>query len=129
MHGKEWRKKLPCIKDLLPFGTAAGMETLRVIYTFLALSTQWMSSPSRKWRHGISSRFHLVVFVFAVPKSRRELEGKGSPRFPAPMVESFSVDLPPAIESCWTELRLKFCQTSATELLCGNVGSAFRWLH
>ena len=32
--------------------------------TFLALSTQCMSSPSRKWERGV--RFHLVVFVFGV---------------------------------------------------------------
>ena len=30
-------------------------------HTFLALSTQWMSSPSRKWRRGVSPRFHLTV--------------------------------------------------------------------
>ena len=32
----------------------------------------------------------------------REMEGKGSPRLPTPMVESVSADLP-AIKSYWTE--------------------------
>ena len=35
-------------------------------HTFLVLSTQWMSPPSRKWGPGISPRIHLVVFVFGV---------------------------------------------------------------
>ena len=33
------------------------------IHMYLALSTQWMSSSSRKW---VSPRYHLVVFVFGV---------------------------------------------------------------
>ena len=37
-----------------------------VIHTFLALSTHWMSSPSRQWRRGVSPRFYLVIFVYGV---------------------------------------------------------------
>ena len=32
-----------------------------IIHGFLALSIQWMSSPSRKWGLGVTPRFHLVV--------------------------------------------------------------------
>ena len=42
-----------------------------ISHTFLALSTQWVSSsPSRKWRRGASPRFHLIVYclVFGVSK-------------------------------------------------------------
>ena len=98
-----------------------------IIYTFLALSAQWMSSPSGKWERGVSPRFHVVVFVFGVPKSR-ELGNRGSPRFPTPMVESFSADPLPAIESYLTESHLEFCQTSTTGLLCESKWNAFRWL-
>ena len=34
---------------------------LTVSHTFLALSTQWMNSPSRRWRRGVSPRFHLII--------------------------------------------------------------------
>ena len=30
-------------------------------HTFLALSTQWMSFPSRKWRRGVSPRYCLIL--------------------------------------------------------------------
>ena len=44
-------------------------------HTFLALSTQWMSSPSRKWRLGVSSRFHLTVLCLVwVKRIRRQGE-------------------------------------------------------
>ena len=42
----------------------------------------------------------------------KELGGRGSTRVPTPMVESFSQDFLPAIESYWTESHLDFCQTS-----------------
>ena len=56
----------------------------------------------------------------------KELGGRGSTRFPTSMVESFSADFLPAIESYWTESHLEFCQTSTTELLCENMWSVFR---
>ena len=37
----------------------------------------------------------------------RELAGKGSPRFPTPMMESFSADLLPTIKSYWGESHLE----------------------
>ena len=46
-----------------------------ISHSFLALSTQWMSSPSRKWGCGVSPRFHLIVFVFGVNKRIRR-QGK-----------------------------------------------------
>ena len=51
-----------------------------------------------------------------------------SARFSARMVESFSADFLPAIESYWTESHLEFCQTSTTELLCEKMCSLFRRL-
>ena len=36
------------------------------IHMFLALSTQWMSSVSRKWGSVVRLWFHLVVFVLGV---------------------------------------------------------------
>ena len=50
-----------------------------IIHTFLALSTLWMSSPSRKWRLGVSPWFHLVALVFGVDEEK--WGGRGSPRF------------------------------------------------
>ena len=35
-----------------------------ISHTFFALSTKWMSCPSRKWGRGVSPRFHLLIFVF-----------------------------------------------------------------
>ena len=37
---------------------------------FLALSTEWVSSPSKKWERGVSPSFHLVVFVFGVNQEK-----------------------------------------------------------
>ena len=37
-----------------------------ISHTFLALSTQWVSSPpSRKYRRGVSPRFHLIVLCLS----------------------------------------------------------------
>ena len=33
-------------------------------HLFLALATQWMSFPSRKWERGVGPRLHLIVFVW-----------------------------------------------------------------
>ena len=74
-----------------------------------------------------SAQDFILLSLFVVPKSR-ELGGRGSPRFPTPMVESFFTDLLPAIESYWSESHLEFCQTSTRDLLCGSMWSAFRWL-
>ena len=50
-----------------------------IIHTFLALSTQWMSCPSRKWGRGVSLWFHLVAFVLGV---NQENWGAGESRIP-----------------------------------------------
>ena len=39
----------------------------------------------------------------------REMGDRGSPRLPTPMVESFSADLLPAINSYWIESPFKLC--------------------
>ena len=43
-----------------------------ISYMFLVLSTQWMTSPSRKRGCGVSPRFHLFVFVFEVNQEKEE---------------------------------------------------------
>ena len=73
-----------------------------------------MSSPSRRLGGGVSTISYLVVFVFGVDEENEE--AGGSPRFSTPMVESFSKDLLPTVESYWTDSHLEFCQTSTTEL-------------
>ena len=53
----------------------------------------------------------------------KEFGGRESTRFPTSIVESFSADFLPAIESYWKESHLEFCQTSTTELspkICGT---------
>ena len=46
-----------------------------VIHKFTVLSTQSMSSPSRKRGRGSSGRFHLVVFVYGVNQENKETGG------------------------------------------------------
>ena len=36
-----------------------------VSYTILSLSAQWVSSPSREYKHGVSRKFHYC-FVFGL---------------------------------------------------------------
>ena len=43
-----------------------------ISHTFLALATRWMSSPSRKGKHGVVPRLHLIVFVFGVNQEKEE---------------------------------------------------------
>ena len=38
----------------------------RISHTLFALSTKFMSSPSREWGRGLSPRFHILVFMFGV---------------------------------------------------------------
>ena len=94
-----------------------------IIDAVLALSTQWMRSPSRKWGRMVIPRFHLVVFVFGVIQGKW---GAGGVQY-SPMMGSFSADLP-AIGSCWTETHLEFYRTSTTEFPCESMWRAFRWL-
>ena len=56
----------------------------------------------------------------------KEFGGRESTRFPTSIVESFSADFLPAIESYWKESHLEFCQTSTTELLSENMWNGFR---
>ena len=44
------------------------------------------------------------------------------------MVERFSADFLPAMESYLTESHLEYCQTSTTNLLCESMQSLFGWL-
>ena len=77
--------------------------------------------------------FSLIYQVneFSIKEMRtwgqsKELGGRGSARYPTPMVKRFSTDCLPAIESYCTESQLVFCQTSTTELLCESMWIAFR---
>ena len=48
-----------------------------VRHTFLALSTQWMSSLSMVWRRGVSPRFYLIVLCLVwINRIRRQDEFK-----------------------------------------------------
>ena len=75
-----------------------------ISYTFLALPTQRMSSPSRKWERGIGSRLHL--FYLWLVWIRRI---GGWQEFKIPLCNPSSGNL----------LRLS-CQTSTMEFLCEN---------
>ena len=55
-------------------------------YTLLALSTKWMSSPSKKWRRGISMRYHFIVLYLVWIKWIRWKKQL------TPLVEAFSSD-------------------------------------
>ena len=44
-------------------------------WLLLALSTQRMSYPSKKWGCGVNSRFHLVVFVIGLNQENWETGG------------------------------------------------------
>ena len=65
----------------------AFMDNCPIIsYTFLALSIQWVSSPSRKWKQGVSLKFHLIVLCLVWIKRTRR---RGSLKFSCanPVVE------------------------------------------
>ena len=68
-----------------------------ISHTFLDLPNKWMSSSSRKWEHGISSRLYLIVCDWC---ESGELGGR--------------------CNSSGGNLLIQSCQTSATELLCEN---------
>ena len=59
-------------------------------HTFSPLTTQWMSSPSRKWECVVSPSLYLIVFVWC---ESGETGGRSS-RFPwvTPVAEIFSLD-------------------------------------
>ena len=80
-------KRKGCISSSSFYGQHLFKPT--IIQTFLALTTQWMSSPSRKWGCGVSLWFHLVAFVLG-ERIAEKIEnwgggggggGEGSPRF------------------------------------------------
>ena len=45
-----------------------------ISHTFLALPTQWMSSPSKKWERGVRPRLHFLVFVLGVFQTERPMK-------------------------------------------------------
>ena len=59
--------------------------------TFLALTTWFMSSPSRKWEHGVGPRLHIIGFVFDVKQEKYEGGGVQDSRV-TPVMEMFSLD-------------------------------------
>ena len=64
-----------------------------------------MSYPSRKCDH-CQSKISSSCYICDWCESRK-MGGRGSPKLPTPMVESFSADLP-AIKCYWTESRLRY---------------------
>ena len=76
-----------------------------------------MSSPSGKRGRRVSPRFHLVAFVFGVPKSR-ELGDSGSPEFPTPVCGKLLRRPSSSYRRLLDRVAFEFCQTSTTELLC-----------
>ena len=77
-------------ESISPFKFMGSCPTIN--HTFLALATQWMSSPSRKWELGVSPR--LCFIVICVWCELGETGGRWSSRFPCvtPVVEIFSLD-------------------------------------
>ena len=95
-----------------------------IIHTFFSLIhpvDELSFKEMRMWGQPKTSSCCLCVWY-----KSKELRSRGSTRFPKSMVERFSADFLPAIESYWTESHLKFCQTSTTELLCKNVWTVFK---
>ena len=65
---------------------------LIISHIFVALSTQWMSSPSRKWRREVSPRFHLIVFVCLVWIKKIRRQGESRLSYVTPVVETSPSD-------------------------------------
>ena len=74
------------------------------------LSTQRMSYPSRKCDH-CQSKISSSCYICDWCESRK-MGGRGSPKLPTPMVESFFADLP-AIKCYWTESAFEMCMLFA----------------
>ena len=80
-----------------------------VSHAFLALPTQWIKSPSREWRRGVSPRFHLIVLCLVwIKRIWRQSEillcnenSRVSSRFSCvvPGMEKYSLDLPRAVKN------------------------------
>ena len=95
--------------------------TIRTFFSLIHPVDEFSFKEMRMWGQPKTSSCCLCVWCRS-----KELGGRGSTRFPLSMVESFSVDFFPAIESYWTESQLEFCQTSTKEPLCENIWSVFR---
>ena len=54
-------------------------------------------------------QFKISSCCLCVWRKSREIMGRGSPRFPTPIKESFSADLLPATKSYWTGWPLELC--------------------
>ena len=96
-----------------------------IIHTFFNLTHPvdefFFKQMSIMWGQPKISSYCLCVWC-----KSKELGGRGSTRFPTSIVESFSADFLPAIESYWKESHLEFCQSSTTELLSENMWNLFR---
>ena len=81
-----YKKKLFCLILQIKSRSARGashhlafMGNCPIIsHTFLALSIQWISSPpSRKWKRGVSPKFHHIVLCLVwIKRTRRQGEFK-----------------------------------------------------
>ena len=98
-------KRKGCISSSSFYGQHLFKPT--IIQTFLALTTQWMSSPSRKWGCGVSLWFHLVAFGLG-ERIAEKIEnwggaGEGSPRCTLGGEQwSYSVKICGALLGDWT---------------------------
>ena len=72
------------------------------------LSNEFSFKEMRTWSQSKTSSCCLYLWC-----KSRELGGRGSPRFPTAMVESFSADPLPAIRSYWPETHLESYTASA----------------
>ena len=91
------------------------------VFSLMHLVDEFILKKTRTW--GQSKISFCCVRVWC---EQKELRGRRSTRFPTPMLESFSTDFVPALESYFTESRLEFCQTSTTELFNESMRSTFR---
>ena len=122
--------RVPAMLQLKPWRTREHLIILLIwaaiihMLFFLALS-KFSVKAIRMWGQTKISSCCLCVWC-----KSNELGCRFSTRFQTPMVESFSADFLPFIESYWTELHLEFCETSMTELLCEICGLLLDdWAH
>ena len=119
-----WSPSYASAKTLVLEGSISSFTFMGNYYSYVSLfhpEDEFSLKEMHMWSQPKTSSS-----CFCVWSKSKELGGRGSTRFPASMVESFSTDFFPAIEGYWTESQLEFCQTSTTELLYENMWSVFR---
>ena len=91
----------------------AFMDSCRISsHTFFALSTQWMSSPSRKWGRGVNRILSILsilsYYIYAWCDSG-ELGARNSLKFPCVTL---------VVETSSDKVHLELHQTSTIDLVC-----------